>query len=254
MSFRERTLKTPALVLRRQEYGEADYLLTVFTPEHGKLTAIAKGARRTLSRKMGQVELYSLTELVISRGRNLHIIAQADMRDAFSPLREDLTRNMLAAHCVELLDAFAVAEEGNPAAFNLLKAALGWLCEPDGDLYLAVRYFEYRLLRTMGFEPSVMQCAISGEPLTAQDHYFCAAEGGVILPEYTAGQDVMLLPLPILKILRYFSREKWPKVRTLRLQAEHHTTLERVLGAYIVYLLERPPKSLKMLSRLQEDT
>ncbi len=254
MNTRERTIKTQALVLKRREYQEADYLLMVLTPQEGKLSAIAKGARRMLSRKRGQVELYCLTNLVLNKGRDLHIVIQAEMQEAYPTLRYDYRRHVTASHCVELMDAFAMENENNPHAFVLMQSTLDWLSDFDHDIGLVARYFEFQLLRVMGFEPSLFQCAVSGKELTAQDQYFCPAEGGVILPEYTAGRDVLALSLPVFKLLRHFSREKWRHVRQLRLTWRQHKELAGILEAYITYILERRSRSLGMLNHLDEDT
>jgi recombinational DNA repair protein (RecF pathway) len=68
---RERLYRTEAIVLRRSDLGEADRLLTLYTPEWGKLRVIAKGVRKPTSRKSGHVELFTHSRLLIARGRNL---------------------------------------------------------------------------------------------------------------------------------------------------------------------------------------
>jgi hypothetical protein len=85
---------------------------------------------------------------------------------------------------------FSEGEETHTPFFSLLNAALGWLCAPETDLALAACYFELRLLRLSGFEPSLFACAVGQEPLTARDQYFSASEGGVICPEHAHGRAV----------------------------------------------------------------
>lgn len=251
MNLNERVYKTPAVVLRRSEFGESDYLVTLYTPEYGKMRAVAKGARKPTSRRTGQVELYALTHLVLNAGRELPIITQAETEEHFLPLRENLERSVYASHLVELLDQFAYEGESNPPAFSLISSGLGWLCDLEVDARLAARYFEFRLLRVMGFEPSLFECVISGETLTAQDQYFSVAEGGVVLPEYTAGLDVMRLSLSVFKVLRHFSRHEWAAVKLLKLTDAQADELERLLHAYLTYLLERRLKSVSLLPKLQ---
>ena len=88
MSHRERVYQTEAIVLRRSDFGEADRLLTVFTPERGKIKLIAKGARKPTSRKSGHVELFSYGRYLVAVGRDLDIITQAETIDPFMPLHE----------------------------------------------------------------------------------------------------------------------------------------------------------------------
>ena len=69
MTFNIRTIKTDAIILRRSEYRESDYLVTVFTPHYGKLRALVRGARKPTTRKTGQVELFTRVHLVLSGAR-----------------------------------------------------------------------------------------------------------------------------------------------------------------------------------------
>ncbi len=82
--------RTEAVVLDRKDFGEADRLLTLYTPGTGKLRAIAKGARRTTSRLSGHIELFTHTELLLAAGRNLDIITQSQLIHSHERLREDL--------------------------------------------------------------------------------------------------------------------------------------------------------------------
>jgi DNA repair protein RecO (recombination protein O) len=117
---RERTYWTEAIVLRRTDFGEADRLLTVFTPERGKIKLIAKGARRPTSRKSGHVELFSHGQFLVAVGRELDIITQAETLEPFLPLRNDLLRTTYAYYLAELSDAFAAERDENRPLFELL--------------------------------------------------------------------------------------------------------------------------------------
>lgn len=248
----ERSYKTNAIILRRSELGESDYLITAYTPTFGKVRAVAKGARKPASRQTGQVELYTLAHLVIHRGRELHVINQAQTQEPYLALHEDLERSIYASHFAELLDLFTYEDENTPAAFDLISAALAWLCEPESDIKLTARYYEFQLLRVMGYEPALFDCVVSGEELVATSQYFCVSEGGVVAAAHTAGLDVLPLSLAVFKILRHFSREKWQNVKTLRLETAHHAELERLLHSYLTYLLERQLKSADVLRKLKQ--
>ncbi len=129
MPKEERVFRTDALILRRQDFGEADRLLTVLTPEHGKIRAIAKGTRKPTARKTGHVELFALVDMLIARGRELHVVTQAETKEPFLLLREDLMRGAYADYVVELLDRFTAEQDTSRAEFELLSHALGWLCD-----------------------------------------------------------------------------------------------------------------------------
>ena len=109
---RARLYRTESIVLRRQDLGEADRIVTVFTPAQGKLRAIAKGVRRPGSKKAGHVEPFTRNSLLVAKGRELDIITQAETLDAYPSLRQDLDRLGQAAYVIELVDRFAVERLG----------------------------------------------------------------------------------------------------------------------------------------------
>ena len=90
--------------MRRVDFGEADRLLTVYTPHLGKLRLLAKGIRRPVSKMAGHLELFTHSRVLIAKGRNLDLVTQSETIDAFLPLREDLLRTTYAHYVAELLD------------------------------------------------------------------------------------------------------------------------------------------------------
>src|SRR5437870_10329790 len=93
---RERVYRVDAVILKRSDMGEADRLLTIFTPSLGKVRVIAKGVRKIQSRKSGHVELFTHVNLLIARGRNLDIVTQAETIEPYLALRGDLERTAYA--------------------------------------------------------------------------------------------------------------------------------------------------------------
>src|SRR3990172_13347205 len=87
---RGRLYRTEAVILRRQDLGETDRLLTLFSPAQGKLRVVAKGVRRPGSRKAGHLEPFSRVDLLLARGRELDVITQAEAVSLYPHLREDL--------------------------------------------------------------------------------------------------------------------------------------------------------------------
>lgn len=249
----ERTFRTDAVILRRKDFGEADRLVTLLTPTHGKLRAIAKGARKPTARKTGHVELFALVDMLLSRGRELHIVSQAETKEPFLALREDLIRGTYANHLVELLDRFTAEQDTGRAEFDLLVSALGWLCT-DVDPRLVARFYEMALLGLAGFAPSLHNCAVGHEDLEPQDQFFSPVDGGVICPEHHAGLDRgMPLSLTALKTLRYMQTRPWDAIRSLTIKGPLHLELERTLLAYITFLLEQRLQSVEFLRKLRRE-
>ena len=87
---RPRTYRVEAIVLRRVDFGEADRVLVLLTRERGKIPVVAKGVRRMSSRMAGHLELFTQSELMLAKGANLDVVTQAETRNPFRAVREDL--------------------------------------------------------------------------------------------------------------------------------------------------------------------
>lgn len=250
---RIRSYRVEAIVLRRTDFGEADRLVTLYTRERGKIRALAKGVRKPQSRKTGHVELYMRSQMQLAAGRTFDIVTQAELVEAYQPLREDLVRLTYAAYVVELLDRFVQEEEPNRALYALLAEALGWFATDD-NLLLCARYYELRLLALTGFRPQLFHDVISGEPIEEKDYLFSAELGGLIAPTLR-GHDRQARPISAagVKVLRFLQTRSFDTVRALHLRRDLHSELESVLHHYLTHLLERRLQSVEFLYRLRHE-
>jgi DNA repair protein RecO (recombination protein O) len=235
-----RSFRAEAVVLRHSDFGEADRLLTLYTREHGKVRAIAKGARKIASRKAGHLEPFTRVKLQLAKGRDLLIVTQAETIDAYPSLRADLTLTGYAAYVLELLDRFVPDEEtAVPSLFRLLTETLSRLAT-DSIPWLTIRSYEMRLLDLLGFRPRLFECANCGKEILAEDQFFSAVLGGAVCPRCGRGLPG---PWPIsvdaLKYLRHFQRSEYRTAMRARPDAETQKEVETVMQGYFQYLLER---------------
>lgn len=253
LNRRQRSFRVEAIVLRHRDYGEADRLLTLYTLERGKLTAIAKGVRKLKSRKAGHLEPFNRVSLQLAAGRDLAIITQAETLDGYLAIREDLLLLTCASYVVELVDRFIYEEGDNWAVYRLLKNTLGRLSGPyDPDL--VIRYYEMRLLDLLGFRPLLFHCARCDREIQAEDQYFSAESGGILCPACgSVVPGVWEISLDALKYLRHFQRSNFQQASTAKLTAPVSREMERVMYHYLTYLLERKLNSPEFLRRIREE-
>ena len=95
------------IVLRGYPFGDADRVVVLLSPNHGKLRTVAKGVRKTTSRFGGRLEPFTHVDLVLYEGRNLDTITQAEGIDAFRAIRDDLDRITRASAMLEAVDQLA---------------------------------------------------------------------------------------------------------------------------------------------------
>src|SRR5438132_3349332 len=148
----QRVYRADAVVLKASDFGEADKALTLFTLQHGKIRAIAKGARRPGSRLGGHVDLLTHVGLQLARGRNFEVVTQAETVEPFLALRDDLWRASLGYQLAELVDKLTEeAHEDRPLFESLLEALRRVDVDPEPEL--AVRLFEATVLDRLGYRP-----------------------------------------------------------------------------------------------------
>jgi DNA repair protein RecO (recombination protein O) len=179
--------KTEAIVLRSIRYGEADRILHLYSEDRGRLSAIAKGARRLKSRLGGRIEPFARVQLILREGRgDLCTLTGADTVDAHPALRERRASLERATQACDAVLRLLDSNEANRPAYNLLARELQLL---DADAAAACRAqalaFRMKLLLAAGFSPELASCASCGE----REHLgaFSAAAGGVVCPGCEAG-------------------------------------------------------------------
>ena len=249
---RERLYRTEAIILRRQDFGEADKLLTLYTPGLGKMRVLAKGVRKPKSRKGGHVELFTHSNLLLAKGRGLDIVTQAETIHSFLPIRRELLRTSYAYYAAELLDKFTEEGEENRSLFDLFMDALLWLSDAE-DLNLALRYFELHLLDYVGYRPQLFQCLRCARLIESAESFFNYGLGGLLCPRCGKGERGSREVSPqVLAILRHLQTKDYAVCHRLRIDQAVHEELETLLRRYIVYLLERKLKSIDFINILRK--
>lgn len=248
-----RSFRVEAVVLRHSDWGEADRILTLYTRERGKVRAIAKGARKIRSRKAGHLEPFTRVTLQLAKGRDLLIVTQVDTLNAYLALGANLVKTGYASYAVELLDRFTYEDESeNYAIFRLLTEILDRIAtEPEP--WLAIRYYEVRLLDLLGFRPHLFECANCGDPIRPVDQYFSPAAGGVLCPKCGAGlPGVWRVSMEALKVFRHFQRSSYPEAQRARPGPEVQNELEVLMQRYLTYLLERGLNSPGFIKQIKK--
>lgn len=180
MSARE-SHKTAGFVLKSLSYGESDLIITFYSREFGKIKGIAKGAKRSKKRFANVFEPFSLTNIIFSRKNRdaLAFIESCDIINHYSPIRQDLEKTLTASYFIDLTDHFSPEGKSNDDLFMLLADFLSLLARENVS-DAAIRFFEMRLLKITGFEPSLTACVNCKTPVTnGKTYYFFPKEGGI---------------------------------------------------------------------------
>jgi len=244
---RARVYRASAVVIRQRNLGEADRIVTLFTEERGKLSAVAKGARRPRSKLAAALQLFSHSRVQLAAGRSLEIITQAQPVDLFYHLREDMQRYAHASYIAELTDALTEEGDGDPAIFALLLETLRGL-DRAADPATVARAFELKLLSRLGYGPEVMTCVSCGTELEAGPAGFSPAQGGVVCARCLREAGAAPLAPEALAAMRELMGRPMEEIAARRLSRKAKEELERVMRAFVDYRLERPLRSAAFLS------
>ncbi|RMF90449.1 MAG: DNA repair protein RecO, partial [Nitrospinota bacterium] len=174
--------RTPAIILRNRKIGDADRMITFFSPTQGRGTAVARGAGKPRSRFGGSLQPLTLVQLIYfaRETSSLGRISAADITHSFQSLRDDWEKTKAALYLVELVEKFTAEGEQNPSLFSLflqmlyrLEATENGKCDP------LLRIFEIRLLATVGYGLLLDRCASCGQGGDTRKHQaFSPSQGG----------------------------------------------------------------------------
>jgi len=224
----QRLRRTEAIVLREMDYGEADRILTLLTPD-GKLRAVAHGIRRPTSRKVGHLGLFYRVQVMLARGRDLDTVTQAEGLEEYEGIRGDLLRFTYACYVGELADRFAQEQEESGALFELVVGTLRRLGQSQHPR-IWVRHFELRLLSLSGYQPELFSCVNCRAAIRPETNFLSLEQGGLLCGRCGLGQpQAKAVSINAQKVLRYLQSQGPDAVGRLRISKATHAVFLRRL-------------------------
>lgn len=245
---------TCGLVLRETDTRDADKILTVLTPDRGRLSVIARGARRKGSRVAAACQLLAYSEMTLYEKGRWTMLDAADTIELFDGLRQDLTALSLAAYFAELTEAVSDGSGGD--VLSLLLNALYALSALKKPPQLVKPAFQFRLMALAGYEPMADGYALCGapepeNPMLDVVHGMvhcgrCREKGGLSLPLTASG----------LAALRYVLYGDPRRLYSFSLPPEGLRALNHAADAYVSAQLERSFRTLDYYKTIlpQEET
>lgn len=247
-----RNYQTEAIIIKKIKLGEADRILTLYTPDYGKVEAVAKGVRRPKSKMAGHLELLTHSQIRLARGRNLDTIIGSQTIDSFMPLKNDLWLTSYGLYAAELVNQFTIDRVSSPPLFNLLLETLRSLSEAN-NFELTLRYFELHLLEIVGYRPQLQECVSCQMQLEPITNAFCSSAGGILCPNCKLTHpSAFSISVDALKVLRLLQKSDFEVVNRLKISLELSQEIKGALGSYIRYLLEKEVKSATWMDTLRE--
>lgn len=214
-----RGFKTEGIILKRRNFGEADRILTVFTLSKGKISVVAKGVRRIISRRAGNVELLNRVLMYIYQGRGMPILTEAESLETYQKIKSDLTLSTYAYHIIELVDKLTAENQENRILYEHLLQVLRKLGQNPRQIF--IRAFEAKILSNLGF-------------MTFQRE----------------GVNVIHLEGDLAWHLKELEVKSWDEIEKIKLDEKEAMELERILRYHLERVIEEHLKSRHFLRKL----
>lgn len=242
--------KAEGIIIKSFNLGEADRILTIYTRQYGKISAVAKGVRKSKSKLRGSTQTLTHAELVLYRGRSLDTITQCEAKEMFVGIREDLYRWAYATFMLELLDA--MVPEGQPQVGVFVRLLLSLhLVESLEEPELGALFFAVHLLQLLGYQPQLSRCASCGSRLKNHQMAISGTYGGLLCSDCIS-LDPYCFPVQggEIAVWRKLLAIDVRLLGRLKLSSQLQYDLFQVLKYYIQYHLERQLKSVSFLRHL----
>lgn len=169
-------IKINGVILSESNVGDYDKMLTMLTPGIGKISCVAKGARRPRSALLAGTQMFCFGEYLVFKGTSNYHINSVEPIEVFYNIRTDLDKLKYAVHINKIVQDITHENQNCYNILQLLLNTLYTISETDKDLELVISVFKLRLLCYLGFTPQIQKCASCG--VSEELEYFSLKDNG----------------------------------------------------------------------------
>jgi len=244
--------KTEGVILKRIDFGEADQILTVLTRDFGKISILAKGARRIKSRFSGRLELFYHVNVVFFQGRTLHHLNEVEVISNPSLDLLDLKARSVLFYMVEATNKLLPEGHEATSSFDLLVDAL---CQFDGGQWISelVLYgYLAKLLTHLGFMGSFEECARSNVKLDLSEPlYLSSRDASLVRSGYADASDMRLKP-SVVKWVNYMQKADFSQLKCIKPTYAEKKEVFYILQSLFTNILGVSLKSERFIVKIRD--
>jgi DNA repair protein RecO (recombination protein O) len=248
---------TPAILLKRIDHGDYDLIITFFSLSRGRISVIAKSAKKSVKRFAGILELFSVLRIVCSqgRGKGMRILQEASVENLLYNIRGDIKKTAYASYWAELIYDWMEEEEAHADLFYLLKHVLSELDQDGTPVEPLSVFFQMRFVAMIGFSPNLNECSGCRRRLDGMQcrKFTLNLEKGGLVCEKCAPRPFgnILLSKGTIKQLLWLQHRDIETAKRVRLTPQAIGEGLAFLEYFVPYHLGREPKSLKFLKQIR---
>ena len=250
-------VSTPAIMLRRVEFGDFDLICTFFSLHTGKIPLIAKSAKKSTKRFSGTLEPFSLLQIVYSSGqkKGLPVLREAAILKPFSNIRMDIHKTAYAGYMAELINEWMEESVIQPSLFHLFQYVLEAMDEGEAPIDAVSMLFQIRFITMSGFKPNLTHCSYcrtKTEDFQQSRILFDLKKGGLVCGKCThIASGSVVLSKGTVKQLLWLERVDLEKAGRIRFSPTALKEGLAFLEAFVPYHLGKEPRSLKFIQQLR---
>ncbi|WNQ13467.1 DNA repair protein RecO [Paenibacillus aurantius] len=242
--------RTEGIVIRSTDYGEGHKIVTLYTREAGKISLMARGAKKAKSRHTAVTQLFTYGEFVFFQGSGMGTLNQGDLIESHHALREDLHKAAYSSYLVEMVDRLVPDQEPNGMLFEQLKAGLSAI-EEDKDADIVIHIMEMKMLALAGYLPQLDECVSCGSD--EGQMALSVMQGGVLCPRCRLKDPGALVLAPgTLKLLRLFQRMDLRRIGSVEVKAETKAQLKAAMRSFMDVHMGVKWKSRSFLEQMEK--
>ena len=229
-------VRTDAVVLRAMEYGETSQIVTLFTRRHGRVTVMAKGARRPKSRFGSALQPMAYVQVVYyyKPGRGLQTLKETAHVELLNGIAGSMEKITAGLRIVELVRALTEEEEPSPLLFTVLVQALLALDAAAERSANVLPYFQLRLAAVLGFSPDIQRDAVQA----LEDYGILALDSGAVAPVGSDPKSGVRASRAALRAFAIFARADLDTVMRMNMDATLRGEVGRLVEAYVRHHVE----------------
>lgn len=245
-------LKTRGIVIKEVGTGEADKIITIFSRNRGRISALAKGGKRPKSKLSAGTQVMCYAEFVLYSGKEMYSVNSCEVLEPFYEIRNDLVKLTYAAHFMDIAIVLIQENQPSPKLLQLLLNSLYMLSKTNKQPELVARVFELRALSTAGYAPHVSNCMLCGFEAEKTYSFSFSKCGFICDREKCISEDRFSVDISLgtVKAMQYIMYSRMEEVFSFKLSMEILEELGRITKRYLREQLEHDFNKLDFLKNI----
>ena len=244
-------ITAPGLVIREQNIGEADKLITVLTAKHGIVRAFSRGAKNAKSKKLAATSLLVYADFTFTKTRDAFSVEEAVVKEVFFELRSDVQKMALAQYFCELAYEFCEEDFESEEVLRLFLNSLWLLKENKKTPAFMKAVTELRLMSLSGYMPDLVACENCGAYET--DYmYFDFENGKIYCKNCVSSSFCKCISLSVVTAMRYVSFSDFDKIFSFSLNDESLASFCSICEEYLLNKTQRKFKTLEFYNVIKD--